>query len=42
MPKMILSSSDARERIMAGVDKLANIVKGTLRPKGPTTPPPKH
>ena len=34
MPKMILSSSDARERIMAGVDKLANIVKVTLGPKG--------
>jgi chaperonin GroEL len=34
MPKLILSSSDARERIMAGVDKLANVVKVTLGPKG--------
>jgi chaperonin GroEL len=34
MAKMILSSSDAREKIMAGVDKLANIVKVTLGPKG--------
>lgn len=32
--KMILSSDDAREKIMAGVDKLANIVKVTLGPKG--------
>jgi chaperonin GroEL len=34
MAKMILSSSEAREKIMAGVDKLANIVKVTLGPKG--------
>ncbi|MEJ0021509.1 MAG: chaperonin GroEL [Candidatus Doudnabacteria bacterium] len=34
MAKMILSSSDAREKIMIGVDKLANIVKVTLGPKG--------
>jgi chaperonin GroEL len=34
MPKMILSSNEAREKIMAGVDKLANIVKVTLGPKG--------
>ncbi len=32
--KMILSSDEAREKIMAGVDKLANIVKVTLGPKG--------
>src|SRR6185436_18758786 len=34
MPKLILSSNDAREKIMAGVDKLANVVKVTLGPKG--------
>jgi len=34
MAKMILSSSEAREKIMNGVDKLANIVKVTLGPKG--------
>ncbi len=34
MAKMILSSDEAREKIMAGVDKLANIVKVTLGPKG--------
>ncbi len=34
MAKLILSSSEAREKIMAGVDKLANIVKVTLGPKG--------
>ncbi len=34
MAKMILSSSEAREKVMAGVDKLANIVKVTLGPKG--------
>src|SRR6185503_19617091 len=34
MSKMILSSNEAREKIMAGVDKLANIVKVTLGPKG--------
>ena len=34
MPKMILSSSEAREKIMEGVDKLADIVKVTLGPKG--------
>ncbi len=31
---MILSSNEAREKIMIGVDKLANIVKVTLGPKG--------
>ncbi len=34
MPKMILSSAQAREKIMEGVDKLADIVKVTLGPKG--------
>ncbi|HTL39280.1 MAG TPA: chaperonin GroEL [Methylomirabilota bacterium] len=34
MPKMILSSNSAREKIMEGVDKLADIVKVTLGPKG--------
>ncbi|MBX4186902.1 MAG: chaperonin GroEL [Candidatus Doudnabacteria bacterium] len=34
MAKMILSSNEAREKIMIGVDKLANIVKVTLGPKG--------
>lgn len=34
MPKMILSSNEAREKIMTGVDKLANVVKVTLGPKG--------
>lgn len=34
MSKMILSSTDAREKILEGVDKLANIVKVTLGPKG--------
>src|SRR4029079_3920376 len=34
MPKMILSSGEAREKIMIGVDKLANVVKVTLGPKG--------
>ena len=34
MVKLILSSAEAREKIMAGVDKLANIVKVTLGPKG--------
>jgi chaperonin GroEL len=34
MAKLILSSSEAREKIMSGVDKLANIVKVTLGPKG--------
>lgn len=32
--KLILSSQEAREKIMEGVDKLANIVKVTLGPKG--------
>ncbi len=34
MPKLILSSEKAREKIMEGVDQLANIVKVTLGPKG--------
>ncbi len=34
MAKMILSSDEAREKIMSGVDQLANIVKVTLGPKG--------
>ncbi len=34
MAKMILSSEKAREKIMEGVDKLANIVKVTMGPKG--------
>src|SRR3989338_5640253 len=34
MPKLILSSEKAREKIMEGVDMLANIVKVTLGPKG--------
>ncbi len=34
MAKMILSSNEAREKIMSGVDKLANVVKVTLGPKG--------
>ncbi len=34
MPKLILSSNAAREKIMEGVDKLADIVKVTLGPKG--------
>jgi chaperonin GroEL len=34
MSKLILSSHEAREKIMAGVDKLANVVKVTLGPKG--------
>ncbi len=34
MAKQILSSSEAREKIMAGVDKLANVVKVTMGPKG--------
>jgi len=34
MSKMILSSSEAREKILEGVDKLADIVKVTLGPKG--------
>lgn len=34
MPKLILSSENAKEKIMEGVDKLANIVKVTLGPKG--------
>lgn len=34
MPKLILSSDTAREKIMAGVDKLADIVKVTMGPKG--------
>src|SRR5258708_5076527 len=34
MAKMILRSNEAREKIMIGVDKLVNIVKVTLGPKG--------
>ncbi|OGE74364.1 MAG: chaperonin GroL [Candidatus Doudnabacteria bacterium RIFCSPHIGHO2_02_FULL_42_25] len=34
MAKIIISSNEAREKIMAGVDKLANVVKVTLGPKG--------
>jgi chaperonin GroEL len=34
MPKLILSSNAAREKIMEGVDKLADIVKVTMGPKG--------
>src|SRR3989344_2798192 len=34
MAKLILSSNEARQKIMEGVDKLANIVKVTLGPKG--------
>src|SRR4051812_10786004 len=34
MSKLILSSNEAREKIMAGVDKLANVVKVTLGPRG--------
>lgn len=34
MAKLILSSEKAREKIMEGVDMLANIVKVTLGPKG--------
>ncbi len=34
MAKLILSSNEAREKIMAGVDKLADVVKVTLGPKG--------
>jgi chaperonin GroEL len=34
MAKLILSSTQAREKIMEGVDRLADIVKVTLGPKG--------
>jgi chaperonin GroEL len=34
MPKQILFTDDARERIRRGVDKLANAVKVTLGPRG--------
>jgi len=34
MPKIILYSEDARKRLKAGVDKLADAVKVTLGPKG--------
>src|SRR3989339_1638774 len=34
MAKQILYSEDARKRLKAGVDKLANAVKVTLGPKG--------
>src|SRR3989339_1839736 len=34
MAKQILYSEDARKRLRAGVDKLANAVKVTLGPKG--------
>lgn len=34
MAKEIISSEDARKRLKAGVDKLANTVKATLGPKG--------
>jgi chaperonin GroEL len=34
MPKQILFTADAREKLKAGVDKLANAVKVTLGPKG--------
>jgi chaperonin GroEL len=34
MSKLIISSNEAREKILSGVDKLADIVKVTLGPKG--------
>ena len=34
MAKDIISSEEARKRLKAGVDKLANTVKTTLGPKG--------
>ena len=34
MPKQILYSVDARSKVKAGVDKLADAVKVTLGPKG--------
>lgn len=34
MAKQITFSKEAREKIMAGIDKLADTVKGTLGPKG--------
>jgi chaperonin GroEL len=34
MPKLIIYDSEAREKLKAGVDKLANAVKITLGPKG--------
>src|ERR671923_479941 len=34
MPKQLLFSSDARRKLEAGVDHLANVVKVTLGPKG--------
>ena len=34
MAKMIEFSSDAREKLKTGVDKLADAVKVTLEPKG--------
>ena len=34
MAKDIISSEEARKRLKAGVDKLANTVKATLGPKG--------
>ena len=34
MSKLILFEKDARDKLKAGVDKLANAVKVTLGPKG--------
>jgi chaperonin GroEL len=34
MAKLIVSSNEARDKILSGVDKLANIVRVTLGPKG--------